>query len=164
MPDVTISDDLSDTGTINVYPEGSIVRVTGTHIGIDVLTETSQVRVFGESYFFRIKIRWNGGASPAQVLDITPSGLLVDCRVEIHNNISPYEWAISYRTLGGQTVRDEVSITPTPGNLLQQITYTGYADGIVWTDIGFITKDSNGTPIYPDDGDVCWIEVGPGNF
>ena len=59
MPDVTISDDLSDTGTINVYPEGSIVRVTGTHIGIDVLTETSQVRVFGESYFFRIKIRWN---------------------------------------------------------------------------------------------------------
>lgn len=159
--DLVLSDELSDTGTLAVDTEAAVVRVSGTHIGIDVLTG-AQVTVQGSLFFFRIKIEWNGGTANATVLDVSPGAIISNVSVYLQTAAPTYEWVIEYDNVNSIT-RDELTIRATPGNALQQVTFTGFTFGISRTNIGFITKNGSGTPVYPADGDVCWIEVGPGD-
>lgn len=162
MPNILMTDEISDTGTINVVQDGEVVRVSGSHIWIDVMTEDSQVRVAGESFFVRVKIEWNGGSADATVLGVSPADVVENVAVYLQDG-SIFEWVIEYDNVNSLT-RDSLSIRPTPGNTIQQISYTGFAYGASRTRIGFITENDSGVPTFPSDGDVCWIEVGPGNF
>lgn len=158
MP-ITLTDDITETGTINVNQDGDVVRISGSHAGIDVLAGDPVV-VRAEAFYFRIKIEWNGGAADATVLEISTPEVLTNVVVYQQTASPVCEWVIEYDNTNS-TTRDELELRATPGNDLQQISYTGFAYGISRTAIGFITKNADGDPINPADGDICWIQVGP---
>lgn len=160
MPSVTLSDELSETGTIAVSV-GSTVGISGSHVAIDVLTETTQVVIEATNFFFRIKIEWNGGTTPATVLDWTNQDIIENPYVAAYGD--PNTWMIVYDNVNSN-VRSDLTLGPTPGNTLQQIEYVTFAYGsptASTTSIVFVTKNGSGVPINPADGDVCWIEIRP---
>lgn len=160
MPAVTLSDELTLTGTIAVSA-GTTVGISGSHVAIDVITQPTQVVIEATNFFFRIKIEWNGGTNPASVLDWTNQDIIQNPYVVAYGD--PNTWMIVYDNVN-VNVRDSLTLGATPGNSLQQIEYVTFAYGsptASTTSIVFVTKNADGDPINPADGDVCWIEVRP---
>lgn len=156
---ITLSDEITETGTINVNQDGGVVRISGSHAGIDLLAGDPVV-IQASAFFFRVKIEWNGGAADATVLDVSTAEVIENVTVYQQTASPVCEWVIEYDNVNSIT-RDELDLRATPGDDLQQISYTGFAYGASRTAIGFITKNADGDPINPADGDICWIQVGP---
>jgi hypothetical protein len=119
------------------------------------------VTIEATNFFFRVKLEWHPDDDPpATVLEWTNQDIIQNLHVGVWDT---HQWALIYDNVNVNT-RDNLTIGPTEGNLLQQIEFVTFVYGTplaTLTSIAFETRDADGDPIDPADGDVCWIEVRP---
>lgn len=170
MPNVVLTDEVTGVpGRMEVYTEPMQVRVYGSHIYVGLDVHSTDVTLSGESIRFKVRVRWAGGSTQPRVEEVWPAGtgLIAEgtgptpdpsANVFVYlQDFGAKEWVLQFDKFN--SLPKTVVLRPTPGDALQQIAVTGYVAGVSNEVIGFITKDSGSTPIFPPSGNVCWLTV-----
>lgn len=155
-------------GVMNVLHDAPTARVvvSGSRIQAYVNPDApvgGQTEIRGVPMpYIRVKLEWLGGTEAPEIVDQDPGARNQVLRVDLHGVSDPHEWVFVFDFFGMTPPQSVVRIHSTPGDLLQQVTFSGFEPTAPLSRVGFITRNSVGTPgqpIFPAPGDICWLTV-----
>lgn len=166
MANVSITDlDGDMPGDVDVIEDGVLTRVINNYRDVDVIYSGGQTVVRMQNVWVLLKLLWHGGTADPTIEEVVSSNSIAAANVTlIYDGPPAGSWVMTVDFYASGPTRNQVTITPTVGNTLQQVAFSAYqTQGLPfdYMRVLFVTKNSGGTAVNPANGDSCWILFGP---
>lgn len=162
MPDVVLSDGIVGGGVINTTLDASTLEISGSQISVSTSIDSTRVWLIGEHIYLRLRVRWNGSANDATVLEVWPTDWTPEVDVYVlyvgSSNSCEFKVLIDAYSSGTKSLK----LLPESAAEVKSLQVTGFyafPGAAGYQQIGFIPKDDSGDAFLPSDGDECWLTV-----